>query len=334
MPASPAILEHLEPDAASDAAGRVPPSRGSVVVIGNFDGVHRGHQAVLAEAVALAERRALVPLVLTFAPHPAAVLGRTPPPLLTTLPHRAELLAGLGLRRVVALRFDLGFAAWSPERFARELLRDTLGARVVVVGENFRFGARRAGDFAELARLGFRFGFEACGHAMAADGRGAFSSTRAREAIGAGDLAEARAVLGRSHALSGVVAHGEARGRTLGFPTANLEGIAEMVPPHGVYAVRVDALDGPRPERLAGGVMNIGVRPTVSGEGRATHEAHLFDFEGDLYGRALRVHLVARLREERRFDGVDALRAQIRKDSEAARAALALEAQSPTADPE
>ncbi len=297
------------------------PGERSVVAVGNFDGVHRGHRSVVTAARAEAGGEGLTLRVLTFDPHPAVVLGRTPPPTLTTLPRKAELLRRVGVDEVCVKRFDLAFSLWSPERFVEELLARALGARVVVVGDNFRFGHKRAGDFAALTRLGEKLGFTAHSFPVQGDARGPFSSTRVRDAVARGDLADASEVLGRPHAVSGVVVRGDQRGRTIGFPTANLVEVPEVLPPNGVYAVLVDALDGTGGAAALGhGVMNIGVRPTVDHTGVRTLEVHLFDFDGDLYGRALRVHLVARLREERKFAGLAELQAQIARDVEEARA--------------
>jgi riboflavin kinase/FMN adenylyltransferase len=288
----------------------------SVVVIGNFDGVHLGHQAVLRQARALADARGLRCVVLTFDPHPSEVLGRGAPPLLTTLARRIELLRKHGATDVAVEPFTTELSSWSPERFAKELLADRLGSRVVVVGNNFRFGNKRAGDFDTLTALGASCGFEALAAEIAGDAEGPFSSTRVRDAVAAGEVDRAAHVLGRPHALSGKVEHGDARGRTIGFPTANLGGVAEMLPSHGVYAVHVVRGAGTH-----GGVMNVGVRPTVDGLSLRI-EAHLFDFDADLYGETLRVDLVARLRGEQKFAGVAELKAQIAKDAEAARKAL------------
>ncbi len=293
------------------------------LVVGNFDGMHRGHQAVLREAVAHAASNGLAACVLTFDPHPAVVVGGGAPPLLTTFERRAELAGELGVERVYVRRFDAEFAAWSPERFVRDLVVGALGAKVVVVGENFRFGAKRLGDLAMLRAQGALLGFEARVHSVAADEGGAFSSTRARDAVAAGRVDEAARVLGRPHSVTGVVVHGDGRGRTIGVPTANLDGVPELLPSNGVYAVRVDRLDasaGPSP--IGAGVTNVGVRPTVDGSGRRV-ETHLFDFAADLYGARLRVHLVARLRDEKKFSSVDELKAQILRDIAQARATLA-----------
>lgn len=285
----------------------------SAVIIGNLDGVHRGHQAVLRQARALADARGLCTVVLTFDPHPSQVLRGFTPPRLATLERRVELLRRHGADDVVVEPFTLDFAALTPSRFAKELLVDRLGARAVVVGENFRFGAKRAGDLEALRGFGRELGFEVAAAEVAGDERGPFSSTRVRDAIAGGDLDEATRLLGRRHSISGVVEGGDRRGRTIGFPTANLGGVPEVLPPRGVYAV----FAGDRP-----GVMNLGVRPTVDGANLRV-EVHLFDFDGDLYGQSMRVHLVSRIRDEKKFSGLDELRAQIALDAEAARRSLA-----------
>lgn len=297
------------------------PVKPAVVVIGNFDGVHTGHRAVLAQARAAADARGIACVVLTFDPHPAEVLGRGAPPRLTTMARRCELLLENGADEVVVEPFSRELAAWSPERFARELLVGRLAARAVVVGENFRFGHQRAGDFAKLGELGAALGFDALAADVARDRRGPFSSTRAREAIASGDLEEARHVLVRSHEISGVVEHGDHLGRTLGFPTANLGGVSELLPPHGVYAVRVGR-DGEGAPRTWGGVMNLGVRPTVDGT-KLRVEVHLFDVDLDVYGQRLRVALGHHIRGEKKFSGLEALKAQIAEDAVAARLWLA-----------
>lgn len=295
----------------------------SVVVIGNFDGVHRGHQAVLAQARRVADERSLSCTVLTFDPHPSEVLGRGAPPRLVTLPRRVELLRAFGADAVVVEPFTAELATWTPERFARDLLATRLAARAVVVGENFRFGHKRAGTMETLRELGAALGFEAIAADVAGDDRGPFSSTRVRDAVAAGEIARANAVLGRPHAITGVVEPGDQRGRTIGFPTANLGGVQELLPAHGVYAVRVAPLPTPSSDLWPrGGVMNVGMRPTVDGASLRV-EAHVLDFEGDLYGATLCVELIARLRGEQKFAGIDALAAQIARDVEAAREALA-----------
>jgi riboflavin kinase / FMN adenylyltransferase len=288
-------------------------SRNNAVLIGNLDGVHRGHQAVLAQAHKLLESRGLTTVVLTFDPHPNQVLRGWTPPRLATLERRIELLRRHGANEVIVEPFTAELAALGPDAFAKDLLSARLGAKAVVVGENFRFGARRAGDLEALRSFGGMYGFDVEAAEVAGDEHGPFSSTRVRDAIASGDLDETTRLLGRRHSISGIVESGDRRGRTIGFPTANVGGVVEVLPPHGVYAVFAD--DRP-------GVMNLGVRPTVDGKNLRV-EVHLFDWDGDLYGSPMRVHLVARLRGEQKFDGLDALKAQIALDAEAARTRLA-----------
>jgi riboflavin kinase / FMN adenylyltransferase len=304
----------------------------SLVAIGNFDGVHRGHHAVLEQAIALAREAGLVPRVLTFDPHPSVVLGRGALPSLTSLDRKLELLCRQSAElQVVVEPFTLELAKTEPVDFTRQLLVEALAAKVVLVGENFRFGRARAGDFALLQRLGAEQGFRAEATALECDALGPVSSTRVRAALEAADLGTVEALLGRPHALTGVVVPGQGRGRTIGVPTANLSGFVEALPPHGVYAVLVDQRREGGFAALAAGVANFGVRPTL-GAG-PSFEAHLFDTSLDLYGQELRVHLLGRLREERKFSGVDELRAQIARDIEAARAVTAARLPDPSARP-
>jgi riboflavin kinase/FMN adenylyltransferase len=296
---------------------------GALVVIGNYDGVHRGHQALLAGAEKLARERGLDAKLLTFHPHPASVLGRTPPPLLTTQARKRELVAEVAPTvAFTEVRFDLAFAAQTPAEFAARLA-DEYGAKAVIVGQNFRFGKGRAGGFDDLVALGSELGFDATYEPLRGDERGRWSSTRAREAIGRGDLAGAEETLGRPHMLSGVVARGKKLGRTIGFPTCNLERVPEMLPPLGIYAVFVESFADGRATALAGGAMSIGVNPTTDATDDVKVEVHLLDHEGDLYGAELRVHLVERLRGEEKFDGLDALTRQIAADVARTREILA-----------
>jgi riboflavin kinase/FMN adenylyltransferase len=299
------------------------PESSTLVAIGNFDGVHRGHQAVLAEGLAVARIEGLKPLVLTFDPHPALVLGRGALPALTSLERKVELLRRQGPELEVVIEpFTPLLAKTEPADFVKLLLVEKLGARVVLVGEDFRFGRARTGDFSLLDELGKGYGFRAVAATLERDAQGPISSTRIRGALSDGDLGEVARLLGRPHALSGVVERGQGRGRGVGFPTANLGGISEALPPHGVYAVLVDQAHGDDDfAALGAGVANFGVRPTL-GAG-PSFEVHLFDMDRDLYGQRLRVHLLSRLREERKFAGIDELRAQIAKDGSAARALVA-----------
>ncbi len=296
-------------------------ARGTLVAIGKFDGVHLGHARLLASAASRAEARGLLPVVLTFEPHPAIVLGRAAPPVLTLLPEKAALLRQVAPELVViAQRFDREYAARTPDEFAREVLLDRLGARAVVVGQNFRFGRGRTGTFDTLRALGDELGFEVWAEPIAGDTRGRWSSTRVRESLQAGDVADATAVLGRPYALGGIVVEGQRLARTLGFPTANLSQVATALPSYGVYAVRVSRIDDGVVTPLGGGVANIGDRPTLAAG--FCVEAHVLDRSLDLYGARVALELIARLRGETRFSGVAELSAQIARDVEHARRAL------------
>ena len=298
------------------------PGRGSLVAIGNFDGVHLGHRAVIEAALSEARQSGLRPLVLTFDPHPAQVLGRVIRPPLTSLVRKVDLIERLGPElRVVVEPFTIELSQRTPAQFASEFVVDLLGAKVVIVGDNFRFGHGRAGDLATLVSLGQELGFTAHASSLSGDANGPYSSTRARAALAAGDLSAVESVLGRPHSLSGVVVTGAQRGRTIGVPTANLEAVVEALPPYGVYAVLVDRVRDGASIAIGAGVANIGLRPTVNAG--FSVEAHLFDFSEDLYGATLRVHLVQRLRAEQKFAGLEELKAQIARDISHARNALA-----------
>lgn len=304
------------------ASSAIEPGQSSLVVIGNFDGVHRGHRAVIEGALAEARARGLRPLVLTFDPHPMEVLGTSVRPPLTVLERKLELIERLGPELTVVVEpFTLALSEFTPAEFAQRFLVELLSAKVVIVGDNFRFGHRRTGDLTALAALGEELGFVAHASSLIGDERGPFSSTRARSALASGELAAVETVLGRPHSLCGSVVHGAQRGRTIGVPTANLSGVGEALPPHGVYAVLVDRVRDGASVALGTGVANIGLRPTV--EAGFSVEVHLFDFSEDLYGERLRVHLVSRLRDERKFAGLPELKAQIAQDIEQARAAVA-----------
>jgi riboflavin kinase/FMN adenylyltransferase len=299
----------------------------ALLAIGNFDGVHRGHCAVLRDAARLAREASLTPTVFTFDPHPALVLGRQEHPVLTALDRKRQLIERVDpALRVHVEPFTAELATFTPEQFVQRLLVDKLGAAQVIVGKNFRFGHRRTGDFAELSRLGERFGFTASAQPLLCVGDEVVSSSAIRQAVAMGDLVRAQELLGRPHALSGTVASGQGRGHSLNAPTANLSAVSEVFPAFGVYACLVDELEqtpkGPQAKRLARGVINVGVRPTF-GSNEPNAEVHLLDYQGDLYGRQLRVHLVERLRGERAFPSAQELMRQIASDVEQARARLA-----------
>lgn len=294
------------------------PGAGAAVTVGNFDGVHRGHQALVRLAVARAREAGERAVVLTFEPHPARVLDpERAPAALNTPAQKEELLAALGVDRLAVLPFDPAVAALAPEAFAREILAEALGARHVVIGESFRFGRRREGDAEGLRALGETLGFAVSALPPVLGRGGPVSSSRVREELARGDVAAARELLGRPYFVDAGVVRGDGRGRTIGVPTANLDPENEVLPARGVYAGRVRVPGaGFRPA-----VVNLGERPTFGG-GRATVEAHLLDFEGDLYGARVRLELHARLRDEERFAGPDALVARIREDAARARALL------------
>ena len=290
--------------------------RGVVVALGNFDGVHLGHQAVLRRAVAKAREGGMRIVAATFDPHPRAVLGPgEPPKLLTTLDLRREALLRYGADEVRAIRFDRELSKKSPREFVNDVLVGDLGARAVVVGENFRFGYKAAGDFGDLLELMREA--EGTAHAVpvrGAGGRAEISSTRIRALISEGAVEEAAGLLGRPYLLRGEVVEGDRRGRTIGFPTANvLPDPAALVPGRGVYAgtVRVG-------EDEYAACTNVGVAPTFARHENRV-EAHLLDFEGDLYGSVVDVTFTRRIREEKRFSGVEELKAQITRDVKEAR---------------
>lgn len=307
-----------------------PHPRGAVVSIGVFDGVHLGHRATLAANLERARELGARSTVVTFGRHPKRVLLGREPKTLTSLEHRLELFRRLGVEHSVVLTFDETLRALEAEVFVREFLLAELGARAFVLGFDSKFGRDRRGT-AELLRA---MGLDVQVVGQVVVGGHAVSSTAIREAIELGDLEAARRMLGRRVSVFGTVVPGDALGRTLGFPTANLDLHHELHPPIGVYACRVRPVDPGGPLRDAHqAVANIGLRPTVAAEaGRPRVEVHLLDFSGDLYGRSLELEFVARLRGEQRFEGVEPLRAQISRDVEAARRALA-QADAPPSPP-
>ena len=288
----------------------------TVIAPGNHDGVHLGHQALVRTARAHADRIGAKSLAITFDPHPAALLApeRVPEPL-TSTSRRLELLRHAGANDALALTFDPAFSRLLPEAFVVEVLLQKFGARGVVCGPDFRFGADRVGDVDMLRGFGERFGFFVDVVAPVQIEGATVSSTRIRQLLREGDAASAARCLGHVHEIAGRVIQGDQRGRTIGFPTANLALEGTLIPKDGVYAT-VTRLEG----QWVVGAMNIGTRPTF-GAGRSV-EVHFLDFQGDLYGRALRVGIVDRLRDEQRFSGVDALRAQLEADVGRARACV------------
>jgi riboflavin kinase/FMN adenylyltransferase len=296
----------------------------TVVTIGVFDGVHRGHRLIVGRAVEHAQRLGLPPVVVTFDPHPSEVLRPgTHPPLLCTLDQRVELLGMLGVEAVCVLTFTPEFAAQSPESFARAILTERLRAAQVVVGQNFRFGNRAAGDTQTLTELGAAYGFEVDVVGLIAGTGGVWSSTYTRALVAAGDVEAAALSLGRPHRIEGVVVHGDKRGRELGFPTANLATTAHAaIPADGIYAAWLVRRPYTSLEQRLPAALSIGTNPQFDGLARKV-EAYVLDRDDlDLYGEHLVVDVMERVRPTLRFDSVDALIEQMRRDVTEIRARL------------
>jgi riboflavin kinase/FMN adenylyltransferase len=286
-----------------------------VLALGNFDGLHRGHCKILDRMCRVAAERAATSVVMTFDPHPPRVVRPDKAPaLLMTKAQKLEALSDAGVQGVAVVRFTQALSRWDPEMFVRTVLVDWLNVSEVWVGANFLFGHDRAGNFSTLRTLGARYGFKAEKIDPIRYKDFVVSSTRIRRLVGEGRVDEAGALLGHQFFLDGVVVQGDRRGRTIGFPTANLCTENELIPPHGVYAttIRIGAT-------VRGSVTNIGVRPTVDNSGRSTIETHVFGLDQDLYGQHVRVGFVQRLRDERAFESLDQLRAQIEADCGRAR---------------
>ena len=300
-----------------EGAAVVPSDRPTMVTIGNFDGVHRGHQAVLAQCRVHHDELPLV--AVTFDPHPLAVLApEHAPRKLTTLERRIEMLRAHGADEVRVLAFDTEMAGWSPEDFITRIIVEQLHASLVVVGDNFRFGHKAAGNVDVLRAAGVQHDFHVEGLAIISDG-GVLSSTRVRELVAAGDVVGAALILGRPHEVSGVVRRGEQRGRELGFPTANVPvDESYAVPPDGVYAGWVVRADG---ERLPAAI-SVGTNPTFDGVERRVESYVLDRTDLDLYDEAIRVEFIEPLRGMVKYEGVDALIAQMHHDVDQARRIL------------
>jgi riboflavin kinase/FMN adenylyltransferase len=294
--------------------------RGAIVAIGNFDGIHLGHQAVIGIAGTLARDAGAPQAVLTFEPHPRSVFQPAGPPFrLTPFRVKAQLLRQLGVAFLFDLRFDLALASHSAEDFVRSVLVEGLGIRHAVVGYDFVFGNRRRGTAALLAEMGRELGFGVTIVEPVQAGAEIYSSTRIRDLLEAGKPREAASLLGRPWEIDGRVERGDQRGRTIGFPTANILLADYLRPAAGVYAVRAGI---GRNGAWHDAVANFGRRPTFNGTDLRL-EVHLFDFAGDLYGQHLRVQLIDYIRPEQKFAGIEALKVQIAADAEAARGILA-----------
>jgi riboflavin kinase/FMN adenylyltransferase len=304
----------------------VPHRSGSVVTVGVFDGVHAGHRALISEARRIATDDGLQSVVVTFDRHPATVVRPDEVPrLLTSLHQRLELLDQLGVDIAYVVTFDVERSLQTPEQFVEDVLVDRLGTKVAVAAESFHFGHRRKGDVPTMTDLGVQYGIKVITVPLTIDDAigGPVTSTAIRGVVAGGDVELAAELLGRPFEVRGVVEHGDARGRTIGFPTANVAVAGDIIlPSDGVYAgwyVRGDGSDGtPYPAAI-----NVGRRPTFYDEnGLLLVEAHLIDFDGDLYGEKAAVRFVTRLRDEQRFSGIDALAAQLHSDVDHARTVL------------
>jgi riboflavin kinase/FMN adenylyltransferase len=290
----------------------------TVLTIGNFDGVHRGHQSLLARLVARARHAAMPAAVMTFEPHPREFFApESAPARLTSLREKLALLAQAGVDQVYVCRFGARFAALTADEFIARVLVQGLSVRHLIIGDDFRFGKGRAGDFAMLghAATQYRFGLEAMETVTVEEGE-RVSSSAVRDALQAGDLAHAQRLLGRPYSVAGRVIHGQKLGRRIGFHTANIQLKHNLSPLTGVFAVEVFVDDG----AARNGVANLGMRPTVSAAPRATLEVHLFDFDGELYRSHLRVSFLHKLRDQVRFENLEALSRQIAQDVVDARA--------------
>lgn len=284
----------------------------SVVTVGTFDGVHLGHQAIMQRVKDFAAEHSLQSTIVTFDPHPRKVLGKGTVTILTTTAEKLDIFASAGIDQVVVIPFSREFAALSSEVFVREILVDKLAAREMVVGYDHHFGRNREGGFEALLQLGSQYGFAVHQVPQLVNGGEAVSSTQIRQLLEAGEVAKAARFMGRLYGIEGIVKPGDGRGKEIGFPTANIE-LSEadkQVPGKGVYAVEVEV-----DQQSYGGMMNIGTRPTFDFD-YLTLEAHLFNFNDSLYGKKLKVRFKKFLRPERKFSGIEELRAQLKKDKQ------------------
>lgn len=301
--------------------GFYPPGMPHAVTIGNFDGLHLGHQAMLTRLLDVARARDLPSCVLSFEPHPREFFAPAQAPArLSSLREKAEMLRGRGIDRLHVFRFNRAFSSLSADQFIEQVLVRTLQARYVLVGDDFRFGAKRAGDFALLERAGQQFGFDAEFLPTVEVAGERSSSTAVRAALAAGELQHAARLLGRPYSISGRVVHGDKLGRDIGFPTANIQLKHNRPPLLGIFAVELYGLNGqPLP-----GVASLGVRPTVKGADAApVLEVHLFDFNADIYNRRVRVDFLHKLRDEEKYPDLPSLVAQIGRDVDNAKRFLA-----------
>ncbi|GIU09922.1 riboflavin biosynthesis protein [Shewanella sp. c952] len=300
----------------------LPQHHGCVLTIGNFDGVHRGHAEVINRLVEKAKHLDLPGVVMTFEPQPQEFFrGENAPARLSLLRDKVMLLDELSIERMLCINFNKKFADYTAEDFVEQLLVKALGVKYLVVGDDFCFGKQRQGNFNMLRKAGEKFGFAVVSTQSFVLGDKRVSSTEVRRLLADGNMEQARRLLGHPFILSGKVAHGQKIGRTIGFPTANIALKRKVTPVRGVFAVKLywDNSD------IYEGVANVGFRPTVNGQ-VCQLEVHLFDFDGDLYGKAVEVELVAKIRDEQPFGSLDALKKQIKNDADRAKALLGSDA--------
>jgi riboflavin kinase / FMN adenylyltransferase len=285
------VLRHIKPQAQAHA-----------LAIGNFDGMHLGHQALLKLLVSTAQTQQLLPAVMTFEPHPREFFTpQNAPARLSSLREKLEYFKEVGVQKVLICRFNQAFAGISAQDFMQKILVDALNARTILVGEDFRFGAKRQGEVQDLIQAGFQLS----PLPKVQVGGARVSSTLVREALAHGELMQAQLLLGRPYSISGKVVHGAKRGRQMGFPTANVHMRHERPALTGVYAVKLDGLQA---------VANLGVRPTIEGVPKLMLEVHVLNFDGDLYDKHVHVEFLHKIRDEMKFESLDALKAQIAKD--------------------
>ena len=304
-----------------DVAGPCVAPAGSVVAVGAFDGLHRGHQALLMQVRERAAALGCAPAVVSFEPLPRAYFSSEPVPRLSSVREKLKGFAAAGMTHALMLRFNQALTAMTAEQFVERVLVDRLAAREVWVGGDFRFGHGRAGDVALLERMGATHGFRACTlPPILLDGQ-RVSASRVRLLLASGEFAGVAPLLGRPFVIDGKVIHGQQLGRTLGVPTANIPLRTRVSPLQGIFAVRVGLGEG---ECSWPGVASLGVRPTVNEVREPLLEVHLFDFDGDLYGRRMAVQFIAKLRDEQKFDGLEALKRQMDCDARQARELLGM----------
>jgi riboflavin kinase/FMN adenylyltransferase len=295
-------------------------NKSTVVTIGNFDGVHRGHQAILKQVVDVAKSLHAIPTVVTFEPHPEEYfLGANAPARITRFAEKYALLQKFGIEQICCLRFSKKLSKMPAEDFVQKLLVEQLSTQHLIIGDDFHFGYQRQGNYKYLQQAGEKFGFKVTPTDTVSEADERISSTRVRDAILSGDFQQAKILMGHSYRVTGKVMHGDKRGRTIGFPTANLAIGARVSILNGVYAVKGSICNELSPEDKISlkGVANVGNRPTVNGKQNRI-EAHWFDFDGDLYGKKIAIELIQKIRDEKKFESFSELTEQIKLDSEIA----------------